>query len=272
MEIIINPIGGLANRMRAIAAGVSLSLETGSKCKIVWPVNTDLYCPFDLLFKKLPYNIEVRNIKGREDLLFYDIPRKRNMYISGLLQYGKYCKKIVDSHDDIKSEVTKCMKSDKPFLIRSGLEFYDYSPRLYRNLFHPQEYIVDKVNEIIDTAYSGKIIGIHIRRTDNAKSISESPLELFIETVNRELKNDPNVKFYLATDDEWTKEHLTTLYGDRIIYSTSNADRTSVEGIKDAMIEMLCLSKCEKIYGSYWSSFSEAAALYGNTQLIQLRK
>ena len=41
-KIIINPIGGLANRMRCIASGIALAMETGSDYEVVWAVNDEL--------------------------------------------------------------------------------------------------------------------------------------------------------------------------------------------------------------------------------------
>ena len=36
--------------------------------------------------------------------------------------------------------------------------------------------------------------------------------------------------------------------------------------MKDAYVDMLCLSKCEKIYGSFNSTFSAMAGIIGNIE------
>lgn len=45
-------------------------------------------------------------------------------------------------------------------------------------------------------------------------------------------------------------------------------DRTSTNGMEDAVIEMLCLALCEKIYGSYGSTFSNVASYIFGTPKI----
>lgn len=40
--------------------------------------------------------------------------------------------------------------------------------------------------------------------------------------------------------------------------------RNSKEGIECALLDLMALSRCEKIYGSYYSSFSEVAAKWGD--------
>lgn len=50
-RLLISPVGGLANRMRAIASGISLAQNLGvSDVEVAWPVNSDLFCRFEELF------------------------------------------------------------------------------------------------------------------------------------------------------------------------------------------------------------------------------
>lgn len=271
MELIINPIGGLANRMRAIASGINLSIDNNINIKsIIWPVNSDLYCPFDELFEPLK-NIKLLNISNLQELLFFDEPRKKNLYLSGLFQINRYCGKIIDYHPEINKYIEFLRNFSKPLLIQSGVIFYDFSPEFYRNLFIPKKDFITAAVERLDN--NKNIIGLHIRRTDNIVSIEKSPTILFINTIKNELYKDSNVKFYLATDDNAIKSQLTSIFGkNKIICSEKTAVRSTNNGIREALVEMLCLSMCKKIYGSFWSSYSEAAAMLGNVNLIRLHK
>lgn len=271
MDIIINPIGGLANRMRAIASGISLSQDFKLNIReFIWPVNSDLYCPFNELFE--PINgISVKNISNAKQLFLYDQPRKKNFYLSGILQHNRYSGIIDDFHEPVKDVITAYSHSNKPLLIQSGFVFYDFPNELYKSLFVPKEQILDIARKRLKNY--NNVIGLHIRRTDNAISIDRSPLNLFEDAIKSELNNDPDVKFYVATDDDSTKKYLTDKFGRNIILcSDKTAVRNTKEGIKEALVELLTLSRCKKIYGSYWSSFSEAAAILGDTKLLTLCK
>ena len=143
-------------------------------------------------------------------------------------------------------------------------------------------------------AFSDYTIGLHIRRTDHQQSIDESPLELFFEAIDREIENYENVlstrksspptggdregpgaghlTIYLATDDEATKTALFDRYGDRILTSPAEATRESTNGIREALVEMLALSRTKHIYGSAGSTFSPIAACLGNVPITILQR
>ena len=113
-----------------------------------------------------------------------------------------------------------------------------------------------------------RVIGIHIRRTDNKTSIENSPTDSFKLLMRQLEAENSNTWFYLATDDENLEIELK--YKFKVIPHATFADtkaRDNVKSIMDAYVDMLCLACCDKIYGSCGSSFSEMAALIGNTEL-----
>ena len=110
-------------------------------------------------------------------------------------------------------------------------------------------------------------VGLHIRRSDNEMSIKYSPTELFLEAIEKEIESNPSVKFYLATDDSQEEKLITERFGDRICtYRKRSVDRNTEVAIVDAMIDLTNLASCKKIYGSYYSSFSDVAAIWGNIE------
>lgn len=114
-------------------------------------------------------------------------------------------------------------------------------------------------------------IGVHIRRTDNEMSIKYSPLILFEEKIRGELVKNPRQKFFLATDDVPTKIRLLSLFGDSLLTRQDIAVREAENGVRDAAVDLMLLASCSKLYGSYYSSFSEVAAAIGNVRLEQLK-
>jgi len=109
------------------------------------------------------------------------------------------------------------------------------------------------------------MVGVHVRRTDNSISIKHSPLSGFIKYMNNEIHKNNKTTFFLATDSQEVEENLKAIFPGRIhLYPKRSFDRNSPEAIKDALVDLICLSSTHKIIGSYWSSFSSAAASLGD--------
>ncbi len=117
------------------------------------------------------------------------------------------------------------------------------------------------------------VIGIHIRRTDHIVAIEKSPVDRFVSVIEKELAEDENCKVFLATDDHKTENEIVIRFGKDRIQTLPNKDfSTQKRGMMDAVADMLVLSKCRKIYGSYATQFSGFAAEYGNIPLEVVKK
>jgi len=148
-----------------------------------------------------------------------------------------------------------------PFMIESYGAFYNaYTPQWYGHL--------RKIRFLQQPTIDPSTIGIHIRRTDNRQSILHSTNEYFIEQIKKEIENNPQAQFYLATDCEKTKEIILNNFKNRIITQNFVLYRDTKEGMLNSLNDFLSLSLCSKILGSYRSSYGEIAAAYGNKPLI----
>ena len=80
-------------------------------------------------------------------------------------------------------------------------------------------------------------------------------------------KRDAN--FYVTTDDRTVEKALRDHFPAEklIFYENKVIDRDSKEGIEDATIDMLCLSKSCKILGSFNSTFSLIPSIMGGIPL-----
>jgi hypothetical protein len=134
---------------------------------------------------------------------------------------------------------------------------------------------VKELRECIDR-YRGSLgdaVGLHIRRAENEKSRNYSPTELFIAAIQEEIKDDPAVRFFLATDSEEEEAFLTGKFNGRLlVHSKQSLRRDGPTAIRDAVIDLYCLAACRKIYGSFWSSFSETAQRLGSAELHVLSR
>ncbi len=262
MRIKIIPTGGLGNRMRAIASGITIAKHYQASVEILWNVRKGLHAEFGQLFCPLDnssilmttntswlYNIEFR----KEYLL--RLPFLRLASSKVLYNFNTYDKKGKDIFQTIGNKKTKEL-----VLISGNAMCKDYD---MKSLFVPCKDIQDDIEKVL-SRFSDNTIGIHIRRTDNKKSIKLSPLATFYSLMDTEIEKDRSIQFYLATDDENVKHEMTKRFPNRIITQFEKADRDSLEGMRFAVNDLYCLSKTKKIIGSLYSSYSHIASELGH--------
>jgi hypothetical protein len=276
--IYILPIEGLANRIRAIASAISLAEDLHQEVFVVWKKDNTLNAEFDHLFQK-NVNFKVKKYNYYYRIFFYSGNSKIMIFVRQFIhKYFKIDFFITDkdipelvwkNNDNLDlSKLQMGRNKIRNIALFTCHKFYNIDKSISKLI--PNEFIVLKSKSYIFDF--NNIIGIHIRRTDNFNSILHSPLELFIINIKSEISKNPNVKFYLATDDYDTFESLQKLFSDKIIYFKKNYERSKYESIIDAFVDLYSLSLCSKIYGSYSSSFSEIASFYDNTPLLILKK
>ncbi len=269
--ITIKPFGGLANRMRALDSSYALAKEFGRPIHLIWEKSFELNCSFDHLFE-LPKNVTYDE---------YDIGRKqlalKNRMTKALRKIGLFLPRGYD-HYLFNDEIIVLenqgfnfeeLKKFRRIYINTVEHFYKSEPLF--SIFTP----IEKLQKIINghtQRFSENTIGIHIRRTDNANSVKFSPLSGFMELMDREIEKSGSTKFFLATDSPETAKEIKNRYGERILLHEKVLDRNLEKGIQDALIDIYCLSKCKKILGSYYSSFSEVASQINNIPLEQVYK
>lgn len=261
--IFVYPYAGLCNRMRVMVSAIALARETNSKLVFFWQRGEDLNASFCSLFEKIPYTV---------------IDFHRNSIIQRLLfkLIGKVCNVIGDDYirevckpgykDGLKNIDWFVKKASRLWFFLTCEQIY---PSFDFSIFRIKESLIKRIPEID----SANTIGIHIRRTDNLKSVECSPTSLFIEAMEQYIREDSTVKFFLSTDDQLEEKTLIDHFGNRIItYTKRSLSRNSQEGIEDALIDLYSLARCKKIIGSYFSSFSDVAAWWGNIDKIIIKK
>ena len=128
---------------------------------------------------------------------------------------------------------------------------------------------IEEKGDYLFRELTGNCVGVHVRRTDHTDAIANSPLALFAGRMKKELEADKETCFFVATDDKKVRRELKELLPDaKLIFPQSDViDRDSKEGIEEAFVEMIALSKCRKILGSYNSTFSLLPSYIGNIPL-----
>ncbi|MBR4705494.1 MAG: hypothetical protein IKP02_07865 [Paludibacteraceae bacterium] len=267
-KLIVQPMGGLANRIRVLAYCFQLSMYSHADMVCRWAVNNELYAPFDSLFQSVPFKIT--NVYGKQWLQTYQrkwykrLISKIKRCIHGIdvwLPYDYVEDALKDGTEKERGALTERIKvallQGQTVYIATGAWLGTVTNISY---LQPVESIRKRIKENTSVFEKGHCYGLLIRRTDNTWSIEHSPIELFEHKIEEIISKDKKVKFYLATDDAETAQHLYSKYGDCIVYREKELSRTSESGIREAVIDMWLLGNMDEIYGSYWSSFSEVAS------------
>lgn len=261
-SIIVQPDGGLANRMRVLDSAFGLARETGWRVEIHWN-EAGMQCPYARLFGRPDCVESLRDLyrktrwsRWRRNALAW---RRRLTGVRPVPQ-----ETAIALWDDLDGWCR--LLADGPVHIMSHDRFFPTQP-YYRDLTLTSE--VEARVAAVTSGWSRPMAGVHIRRTDNIFSVAESPTEKFHEALAAELRTEPETGFFLATDDDDEEAAITARFGDQVsIHRKSSRDRGDPEAIVEALVDFVCLARTRKIIGSYGSSFSREAAKFGGIPLV----
>ncbi len=245
--ITLQPIGGLCNRMRAIRSAMELARIRGEKLTVYWKVAPELGCPFEQLFEK-PSAFSLVNYRSD----YY--PPKVLRQLTGF-RIG---------NDEIRKRrgengLDEAYVASLPRRIYIATEEHFSRDRDY-SAFVPRSELMDKVRKLTG-GYEERLIGVHIRRTDNKPAIGKSSTDAFINAMEKELSENSGVMFYIATDDMKEEKLLRQRFEGHIISNEGrDLSRDSINGIRDAIVDLYSLASSTKIIGSYYSSFTDLAS------------
>lgn len=266
-EIVIVPAGGLGNRMKAVSAAVRLAHACGSALTVKWFQDWGMGCRYSDLFMPLEESGVWVNEATWADKLLYDRPRKRNLWLPALWE------RLLFNAQMDEAATSKGMESDFDFVgwaqgrrvwMASNVYFMSRDiPADAFDMFHPIPRLQQRIDEM-KSLIGPHCVGVHVRRTDNARSIAASPVEAFVQRMGQ---MPPGTTFYVASDSEEVKQLMRRTFPDRVITADSKAERSSLRGMEDALVEMYTLAHCPRILGSSFSTYSMTAASIGRSEL-----
>jgi hypothetical protein len=259
---------GLGNRLRAIGSAAAIAKATGKELVIIWEPDHHCECRFSDLFDYEGEVIEHSFAKQAQE--------------EGLL--FNYM------------EVEEGSEKDKPIEVHDAK--YTYARAAYtlvheashweaENAFIKQLKPSKQVLELIEPFNVAGYIAAHIRMEagkgldnntyDSVENWTQeghdqlhywrekSHYSAFIKRIDQLIEDEKDLKLFVATDLQETYDIFQHYYGDRLVYLKRNVFDRSKEQIIYAMADVLLLSKCKKLLGSTWSSFSEAAMRLSDT-------
>ena len=142
----------------------------------------------------------------------------------------------------------------------------EYFVKKYLDIIHNLKInseIIEYVSEFTDGW--DDMVGVHIRSWYCPKKVFHSN-EIFEEQIDKLSKDK---KFFFCSDNSDVQQHFLDKYGDRVVtYErqifndpklAESGHHDDIQLTTDAFIELLILSKCATIIGTYASSFDELA-------------
>lgn len=265
--MIVLPYGGIGNRIRTLSSVLELSERNHEKIVIIWERNAAFNARFEDVFKTPNAVCLVLNIfcPGRASRFLF--------WILNLLHFNTFPEKQFRKTDLNTIALERKGKENSLLFIRSCHDAIN-SSKNYSNLIGFSLIMMEKAkNQLKSKHKHGRLIGIHIRRGDNTESIKHSPTEIFQKEIRRILASTPDAVFFIASDNEETRSTLISEFGNTVIIcqDKTNFNRGSTSGSISSVIDLITLSLCDEIIGSYYSSFSEVAARMGNKPISVLK-
>ena len=249
-----------------------LSEQTGASLQILWFRDAGLGCRFSDLFCLLPSFPNGGALKEATwtDVLLRDRSRLSNLFFPSLVRRFRY-DRCIDEYQTARLMTEGAdfasLCRDRRVWMASYVYFLTRSDRdIPTDSFDPFR-PVPSLQERIDAqaaAMGHNVVGVHIRRTDNVVSIQQSPTALFEERMSQE---PADTIFYLATDSEEVKMQMRRRFGERVQTLHRQAERGTLQGMQDALVELYLLARCRHILGSAGSTFSMTAASIGRVSL-----
>lgn len=266
--IIVEPCAGLGNRLLGLFSAYAVAKQLDRELVVLWKREVGCNIRADELFDLPVKVIEIsENGFKKEPIAQLKGEREKKKW------RGKASRFLsCDDMEQIKQEegydaLFTVIKQEPVIYIKAFGPICPVDAKSYA-LLKPSENILKKGKPLFEKL-DGHSVGVHIRRTDHTEAIANSPLELFIARMKDELAADDKTKFFVATDDAAVKAELRAALPEELLIFNEKGiiDRDSKEGLEDAFVEMLALSKCKKILGSYNSTFSLLPSYIGDIPL-----
>jgi hypothetical protein len=252
--------GGLANRLRALVGYQALSRGLGVPFGLVWEVNRRCDTSFTDLFEQPDFELlppaamaelgQDADVEVHEPAIWFNAIWRQ--VGQGRVEQGDFVGHVKGCLDELT----------------------------------PLEEISDVVERFGDAHPLETMTGVHIRYTDNLQAFehwatrpgpafdyaSVSTIEGFVAAMERRKAR----RFFLATDNPDVESMLAGRFGDRLIvfpkqYRNIVGRYGRTTSMPSALVDLLLLSRCREVIGTYYSSFSKLAAVIGGGAYYEIQ-
>ena len=253
--------GGLCNRLLMLAGSLRIGELTGREFLLHWPVNDHTGCQFEDLFSNTFERVgepELRRIL------------QTSVKVKVYNKEGEPSKpyfRALSSDGDPDIDITIVKGWDYP-LLDNEQDDEVVQAAVRRMLLTLQTH--SQVTSLVANFELPKsAVGVHVRRSDCMDVFGVSKLEYFVTLMQAVLARQPGTRFFLATDDRRTEEELKGQFGEQILVFPKTAEgRQGITAMREALVDLLLLSRTRGIIGNVGSSYSKTAALLAGRPLV----
>ncbi len=265
--------GGLSNRLRVLLSGVALAEATGRRFTMLWPVRPTCGAPYEALFENAwgvvtqkpspPEAAWLPALGGDMGRDWFDIATAPQPEIAVSSTTWLVEPDFCPSHAPLRQRCGELMEQ-----------------------LRPVPAVRDRVAAFRAAHFRPTMLGVHLRRADFLRRLpycahNTGPA---LAALRRLLQQYPAAGIFLSTDDggpdpvtgaaqyEGVREKLRAAFGDRVVWTTPRTlENGAMEGVQDALVDLLLLRATDAVVGTWWSSFSEAAVAGRNAPLVWCR-
>jgi len=247
---------GLGNRLKCLISSMRFADKYSKTLILYWPTNYDYNCKFSDLFENEMIEISSDELQKIRD--------EKNT--KGVYKVLKTWRLEPLLEDRLPYNFAKAYPSETG----KNIDFeYDRIPVSLRNKYLacvnkliPQKYINEKV-ENFSKIFDKNTISLGVRTWRMSTDDSEARKQIFnIDKVYSNINKLKDSVFFVACDSPGVLQKLINKYGKRILFYpkiTFPGDTRSKEGIQDAFVDLLLLSKNKRLIASNSSTFHEMA-------------
>lgn len=259
-------VSGLGNRLKALVSGVRAARVLGRRLAVCW--QPDAYhcrCPLGALLEDRFLELTPSFFRTTGFVEYHEVGRRPTFVSRG-------------SRADVvwvREENFFWVSGDE------GVVWGQYGPgpaaagdgtprgeirRDFASLV-PHHAVRRAADEFYARHMAGRpVVGVHVRRGDNAWALANVPDGLFVPAASAALDEaGPDARVLLATDCPASRESLgRRLAGRVLVFPCRSYDRGSdPEAVQDALAEMVLLSRTRHLVRTSSSTFGQCAAWLG---------
>lgn len=259
--LVVAPQGGLCNRLRVMLSALHTVRSTPEPVplRICWRNTGECGARFESIFEPLVHpQIHIGNCP------YWLRPVSRhNLHIPALLRTPYFDCQRKNFHPS-QENIFDLLRRHRNIYISTCYPLTGYPAAICSELRLRTD-LQSRV-ESLSRQFDNHTIGLHIRRTDHSESKRRSTDQAFFQAIDETISREPSVRFFLATDCAETKNRMLQRYGDRIFVHDAPLSRTSRAGIQAAAVDLFTLARTSRLYGSWYSSFTDMAAEIGGIE------
>lgn len=291
MKIVLKIHGGLGNRLGPLFSLYKICKDNNIKLLVNWE-NESFSCNNGIISMKASFNdiFLNNNISFINETEFSNYKNNNNVF---KVEKGYFNLDIFKKYETILFTdwfyLTSLDSNDivkwKPYTKKMGLYYEDDYIKGIKSVLNDFQ-LVDDIKILVEKNlknFSKNMLGIHVRgsddhddsyyRTSDLNSIKNHTKNLLFERIDEHVKNEDS-KILLVTPHPKIEKEIIDKYQNNVVIIDKNnmtyeKNRSTVLGIKLAIVDLILYSKCNKLIGTAGSSYSFIGWLFSNCDVYE---